>query len=356
MTPSDAVQPVQIGDRLVGPGEPVYVIAELSANHQRSLDVALEVVRAAAEAGADAVKLQTYTADTMTIDCDEPPFIIGEGTIWEGRKLYDLYEEAHTPWEWHDPLAAEAERLGLDLFSTPFDQTALDFLEERDPPCHKIASFELVDIPLIRAAAATGRPLIMSTGMATAEEIDEAVEAATESGDGGVVLLRCNSGYPAEPTEMDLRTITDMVDRWGLPIGLSDHTTGTVAASAAVALGAVAIEKHLTLDRSAGGPDAAFSLEPHEFADMVSAVRETEAVLGNVRYGPSEHEKPSLAFRRSLWIVKDVAEGEVLTEENVRAIRPAGGLAPKYLDRVVGRQVSGSVEGGAPVTWGLLGM
>lgn len=354
MTPSDAVQPVKIGDRLVGPGEPVYVIAELSANHQGSLDVALDVVRAAAEAGADAVKLQTYTADTMTIDCDLPPFQIGEGTIWEGRNLYELYEEAHTPWEWHDPLAAEAERLGLDLFSTPFDKTALDFLEERDPPCHKIASFELVDIPLIRAVAATGRPLIMSTGMATAEEIDEAVEAATSSGDGGVVLLRCNSGYPADPTEMDLRTITDMADHWGLPVGLSDHTTGTVAASAAVALGAVAIEKHLTLDRAAGGPDATFSLEPHEFAEMASAVRETEALLGSVRYGPSEREKPSLAFRRSLWIVEDVAEGELLTEQNVRAVRPAGGLWPQHLGDVLGRRAMRAVERGTPAEWGLL--
>jgi N-acetylneuraminate synthase len=349
-----AVESVAIGDRRVGPGEPAYAIAELSANHHGALEVALEVVDAAARAGADAVKLQTYTADTMTIDCDRPEFLVGEDTLWGGRRLYDLYQEAFTPWEWFDPLAAAAADHGLHLFSSPFDATAVDFLEERELPAYKIASFELVDLPLIERVGATGRPLIMSTGMATADEIDEAVTTARRAGARDIVLLRCNSGYPAPVGEMDLATIPDMAARWGLPVGLSDHTLGSTAAVAAVALGASVVEKHLTLDRAAGGPDAAFSLEPDEFSAMVTAVREAEAAIGTVRYGPAERETASLAFRRSLFVVADVAAGEPLTEASVRSIRPGHGLPPKHLDAVLGRTAAVAIERGTPLTWDLL--
>jgi N-acetylneuraminate synthase len=349
-----AVEPVTLGDRLIGPGEPAYVIAELSANHQGSLDIARQVVRAAARAGADAVKLQTYTADTMTIDSDRPEFLVGEETLWGGRRLHELYRDAFTPWDWYDDLQAEASEHGLDLFSTPFDETAVAFLEERRPPAYKIASFELVDLRLIERVAATGRPMIMSTGMASAEEIDDAVGTARRAGARDIVLLRCNSGYPAPPAEMDLATIPDMASRWEVPVGLSDHTLGTTAAVAAVAIGATVVEKHLTLDRDAGGPDAAFSLEPDEFALMVTAVREAEAALGTVRYGPAEREAASLAFRRSLFVVADVSAGEILTEASVRSIRPGHGLAPRHLDAVLGRVAAGPIERGTPLSWDLL--
>jgi len=345
---------VELAGRPVGPGHPVYVIAELSANHNGSLDQACDVVRAAAEAGADAVKLQTYTPDTLTIDSDAEPFRVGEGTLWAGRTLHDLYAEAMTPWEWHEDLQALAGELGLQLFSTPFDRTAVDFLDAMDPPAFKIASFELVDLELVAETARRGRPLIMSTGMATDDEIDDAVRVARQSGAPGVVLLRCNSAYPARPDEMDLRTIPDMAARWGVPVGLSDHTRGTTAAITSVALGACAIEKHLTLDRGAGGPDAAFSLEPPELAQLVVAVREAEAALGDVRYGPSPAEQASLAFRRSLFVVADVAEGEELTAANVRSIRPGQGLAPKHLSDVVGRKAARAVARGTPLTWDLV--
>lgn len=343
-----------IGGRPVGPGHPVYVIAELSANHGHDLGTALAIVEAAAEAGADAVKLQTYTADTMTIDSDAPPFRIGDGTLWAGRNLYELYEEAATPWEWHEALQARASDLGLDLFSTPFDPSAVDFLRDLGTPAMKIASFELVDLDLIRAAAGTGQPLIISTGMATEAEIDDAVSAATGAGATGVILLRCNSSYPAPVEEMDLRAIPAMAERWGVPVGFSDHTLGTTAATVAVTLGACVIEKHLTLRRADGGPDAAFSLEPGEFTAMVEAVREAEASLGAVRFGPSEHERHSLAFRRSLFVVADVAAGQRLTRDDVRAIRPGDGLPPKHLDEVVGRAAAGPIARGTPLRWDLL--
>lgn len=345
---------VDLAGRLVGPGHPVYVIAELSANHGHDLDTAKAIVRAAADAGADAVKLQTYTPDSMTIDASTPPFLIGEGTAWAGRRLHELYAEAATPWEWHEPLLDLATELGLQLFSTPFDVAAVEFLDAYDPPAFKIASFELVDLDLIRAAASRGRPLIVSTGMATEDEIDEAVAAATEAGAPGLVLLRCNSAYPAAPKDMDLRTIEAMAERWRVPIGLSDHTLGTTAATVAVALGAVVVEKHLTLRRSDGGPDAGFSLEPTEFAAMVTAIREAEASLGGVRFGPSPGEEPSLAFRRSLFVVEDVAAGEVFTAANVRSIRPSDGLAPKHLAEVLGRRAAVDVVRGTPVSWSLV--
>jgi N-acetylneuraminate synthase len=331
------------------------VIAELSANHGQRLDRAVELVRAAAEVGADAVKLQTYTPETMTLDLDRPQFVVAEGTIWSGRRLADLYAEAMTPWEWYDDLAAVAHENGLVLFSTPFDVSAVDFLVAHDTPAFKIASFELVDLPLIRRAAEVGRPLIMSTGMASSDEIDAAVDAALESGAAGVALLRCNSSYPAPPSEMDLRTIPDMAERWHVPIGFSDHTLGVTAATVAVALGACVLEKHLTASRAEPGPDSSFSLEPAEFAATVAAVRETEAALGTVRYGPSPSEQPSLAFRRSVWVTRRVAAGETFTHENLRALRPAGGLPPDELEGVVGRPATRDIEPGTALTSDLVG-
>jgi N-acetylneuraminate synthase len=345
---------VEVAGRRIAAGEPMWVIAEVSANHNGDLGRALELIRAAAEAGADAVKFQTYTADSMTLDLDTGPFRIGPGTLWEGRGLHELYREAATPYEWHDDLFAEAERCGIVPFSTPFDADAVDLLERYQPAVHKIASFELVDLALIRRAAGTGRVLVMSTGMATEDEIDDAVRAATDGGAGGVVLLRCNSAYPAPADEMDLRTIPDMAARWDVPVGLSDHTLGSTAAVTAVALGACMLEKHVTLARSDGGPDAAFSLEPDELRALVDAIREAEASLGGVRYGPAERETASLAFRRSLFVVEDVAEGELLTEANVRAIRPGDGLPPKHLPEVLGRRTTRAVERGTPLAWELV--
>ena len=344
-----------MGGREIGPGHPVYVIAELSANHGHSYDRAVELVRAAKEVGADAVKLQTYTPDTITIAADTPPFRIGRGTIWEGRTLHDLYAEAYTPWEWQPKLKALADDLGLHLFSAPFDHTAVDFLEQLDPPAYKIASFELVDHALITKAASTGRPLILSTGMASLTEIDAAVAAARAGGATGVILLRCNSTYPAVPEEMDLRTIPHMAETWGVPVGLSDHTLSDTAAIAAVTLGACVIEKHLIVDREEGGPDAAFSLEPAAFRALVDRVRETEAAIGRVRYGPSPSELPSTAFRRSLFAVADIAEGEVLTGTNVRSIRPSDGLAPSELPAVLGRRATRAIARGTPLSWDLVG-
>jgi N-acetylneuraminate synthase len=342
---------IVIAGRPVGPGHPTYVIAELSANHGGRLERAEDLVRAAAEAGADAAKVQTYTPDSMTLDSQEAPFRVAEGLLWTGRTLYELYEEAQTPWEWYPRLRDVAQEVGIDLFSSPFDRAAVAFLDGLDVPVLKIASFELVDLDLIGSAAATGRPLIMSTGMATVEEIDEAVATATQAGASGIVLLRCNSAYPAPASEMDLRTIPDMVLRWGVPVGLSDHTIGSAAAVAAVALGAVALEKHLTISRDEPTADAAFSLEPHEFQAMVNDVREAEAALGGVRYGPSERERDSARYRRSLFIVADVAEGEELTQENVRSIRPGDGLAPRHLPAVLGRRAGRPLARGTPLAW-----
>jgi pseudaminic acid synthase len=348
------VAEISIGNRLVGAGHPTYVIAELSANHGGSLDRAFELVRRAAEAGADAVKVQTYRPETMTIDSSREPFQVSGGTLWDGRTLFDLYGEAQTPWEWHAELQAEAEAAGVDFFSSPFDATAVRFLADLGVPVLKIASFELVDHGLIRAAAGTGLPLIMSTGMASVDDIDDAVRVAREAGAEGIALLRCNSAYPAPAAEMDLRTIPDMAARWDVPVGLSDHTLGTTAAVAAVALGACILEKHVTLSRSEPTPDAEFSLEPDELRCMVEAVREAESALGTIRYGASEREKSSLAFRRSLFVVADVAEGETFTGENVRAIRPGDGLAPRHLDVVLGRRATARVERGTPLTWDLI--
>jgi len=345
---------IAIGNRFIGAGHPTYVIAELSANHMGSCERALELVRRAATAGADAVKVQTYRPDTMTIDCTQAPFRVSGGTLWDGRTLFDLYGEAQTPWEWQPELQAEAATAGIDFFSSPFDAAAVRFLVDLGVPVLKIASFELVDHALIRTAARSGLPLIISTGMASIGEIEQAMGVAKDAGAGGIILLRCNSAYPAPAAEMDLRTIPDMAARWDVPVGLSDHTLGSAAAVAAVALGACVVEKHITLSRADPTPDAAFSLEPDEFRRMVEEVRQTESVLGSVRYGPSDSEKSSLAFRRSLFIVADVEPGDLFTGENVRSVRPGHGLAPRHLDAVIGRRAACHVDRGTPLTWDLI--
>ena len=343
-----APAPVEIAGRSVGPGEPVYVIAEISANHGGSLQRALDLVNVAADAGADAVKLQTYTPESMTLDSDRPEFVVGAGTQWEGRRLFELYAEAMTPWEWHAPIFAAAAAAGIHCFSTPFDRAAADDLVALDPPAYKIASFELVDLALIRHVAALGRPLIMSTGMATVEEIDAAVVAAAAA--PGLLVLRCHSAYPAPTAEMDLATIRAMEGRWRVPIGLSDHSLSATASVAAVALGATVIEKHITWTRSEPGPDASFSLEPDELANLVIAVREARDAVGAVRFGPSASERPSLAFRRSLWFTTDLPAGATIPADAVAALRPAGGLLPDQIGHVVGRRLRRSVVRGTAVT------
>lgn len=326
----------------------------MSANHGHSLENAMKVVRAAKEAGADAIKLQTYTPDTLTLDSDRPEFLMGENTVWAGRNLYDLYAEAHTPWEWQPELKKEAERLGMHCFSTPFDETAVDFLEAMHVPAHKIASFELVDTKLLQRVAATGKPVIMSTGMATFEEISEAVQTLRQAGCTELALLKCTSAYPSPPEDMNLRTIADLTAAFNLPVGLSDHTMGVAVPVAAVALGACIIEKHLTLRRSDGGPDSAFSLEPEEFRSMVDAIRVAEKALGEVSYRLTDSEKESRKFRRSLYIVKDLKAGEKLTNDCIRSIRPGHGLSPKYFASVLGRTSSADVSRGTPLSWDLL--
>jgi N-acetylneuraminate synthase len=344
---------ITINDRRVGAGEPPYVVAEMSANHNGDYDRAVRIVEAAAEAGADAIKLQTYTADTMTIDSDREPFRI-EGTLWDGRTLYDLYEEASTPWEWHADLQEIAYENGLDFFSSPFDAGAVAFLEDLDVPAYKIASFENVDLPLIRHIAETGKPTIMSTGMATLGEIDEAVRTFREAGGEELVLLKCTSAYPAPPEEANLRTIPHMADAFDVPTGLSDHTMGGAVPVAATALGACVIEKHLTLFRADEGPDSDFSMEPDEFARMVDDVHTVEKALGRVNYERTEAQEESVVFRRSLFIVEDVEQGEPLTENNVRSIRPGHGLHTRHLSDLVGRRAVRDIERGTPVAWELV--
>ena len=340
-----------IGDALVGSAHPVYIVAELSANHRQEFEEAVRLIKAAKESGADAVKLQTYTPDTLTIQCDAAEFQITGGTLWDGRTLYDLYREAYMPWDWQPKLKRVADDIGLTLFSTPFDRTAVDFLEEMDVPVYKIASFEVVDIPLIEYVASKGKPLIISTGMATQEEIAEAVQSARGAGASQIALLKCTSAYPAPPEEINLRTIPDMAERFGVSVGLSDHTLGIAVPVAAVVLGACIVEKHFTLSRAISGPDSAFSIEPAEFKSMVESIRTVEQALGEVRYEVSEHEAKSRVFRRSLFVVKDVKAGQVFTEENVRSIRPGQGLPPKHFRRVLGRQASQDIKRGTPLRW-----
>jgi N-acetylneuraminate synthase len=342
---------VQIANRTIEPRHSVYVIAEVSANHGQSFQKAVELVRAAKAAGADAVKLQTYTADTLTIRSDRPEFRIGGGTLWDGRTLHDLYGEAYTPWDWQPKLKALADSLGLHLFSTPFDTTAVDFLEHMGVPAHKIASFEVVDLPLIERIARTGKPIIMSTGMATLSEISEAIDTISRSGGGPYALLKCTSAYPAPPQDMNLRTIPHLAEAFGCPVGLSDHTLGIAVPVAAVALGACIIEKHLTLSRSDIGPDSAFSLEPHEFQAMVEAVRVAEKALGEVHYGVTPNDEKSRVFRRSLYVVEPIGAGELFTDRNVRSIRPGYGLPPKHLKDVLGRRATSDLPAGTPLSW-----
>jgi N-acetylneuraminate synthase len=343
-----------IAHRRLGPGHPAYIIAELSANHGQDYDQTVRILHAMKDAGADAVKVQTYTADTMTIASSQPPFLIGGGTLWDGRTLHDLYQEAFMPWDWQPKLQAVANELGLDFFSTPFDASAVDFLQAMNVPCHKVASFELVDLPLLRKIAATRKPVIASTGMATQEEIAEAVKTLRDGGCTQLALLKCTSAYPALPEEMHLRTIADMGARFGVPVGLSDHTMGHTVPVAAVALGACIVEKHFTLSRAMPGPDSTFSLEPDEFKAMVAAIRTTEKALGRVNYEVSANEAKSRQFRRSLFVVADVKAGEPFTAQNIRSIRPGHGLHTRHLGEVLGRQATRDVKRGTPLSWELL--
>lgn len=344
---------ITINGRIIGPGHPTYMVAEMSANHNQDFDQAVQIIRAAKEAGADAVKLQTYTPDTLTIDCDNEYFRI-KGTLWEGRNLYDLYGEAYTPWEWQPKLKEVANELGLELFSTPFDITSVDFLEKMGVAVHKIASFESVDLPLLRHIAKTGKPVIMSTGMATLAEIDESVNTLRQAGNQELILLKCTSAYPSPPEAMNLHTIPHLADAFGVPVGLSDHTPGLAVPVAAVALGACMVEKHFTVSRALPSPDSKFSLEPQEFKAMVEAVRMAEKALGTVHYGLEEHEAVSRVFRRSLFVVQDIKAGELFTTENVRSIRPGHGLHTRHLEEVIGRHASQDIQRGTPLSWQLI--
>ncbi|WP_376797505.1 pseudaminic acid synthase [Thermogemmatispora sp.] len=345
---------MKIGNRHVGSGHPVFIIAELSANHNNDFDHAVKLVQIAKEIGADAIKLQTYTPDTLTIKCDADYFRVSEGLLWSGKSLYDLYAEAYMPWEWQPKLKKIADELGIMLFSTAFDSTAIEFLEEMNVPAHKVASFEITDIPLIEEMAKTGKPLIISTGMATLGEIDEAVNAALRAGARDIALLKCNSAYPAPPEEMNLKTLPHLAQAFGLPVGISDHTLGIAVPIASVALGCSIIEKHLTMSRAIPGPDSAFSLEPNEFRAMVEGVRTAERALGCVSYSLGQEEARSRVFRRSLFVVEDVKAGETFTEKNVRSIRPGHGLPPKHMKNVLGRKAATDVSKGTPLSWDLV--
>lgn len=345
---------LNIAGRRIGTGHPVYIVAELSANHGGEFDRAVETVRAIKAAGADAVKVQTYTADTLTLACDNKYFRIRGGTLWDGRTLHDLYQEAAMPWDWQPKLQKISRKLGLDFFSTPFDASAVDFLEKLKVPAHKIASFEIVDIPLIQKVAATRKPLIISTGMATMAEIREVVTTARKAGARQISLLKCTSAYPAKPEEMNLRTLPDMAKRFGVPVGLSDHTMGIAAAVAAVALGACIVEKHFTLSREFKGPDSTFSLEPEEFKEMVEAIRAAKKVLGKVNYQFSAGERKSRVFRRSLFVVEDMRAGEKFTEASVRSIRPGDGLHPHHWRAVLGKRAARDVKRGTPLNWNMV--
>jgi N-acetylneuraminate synthase len=339
----------------IGLSHPPFIVAEMSGNHNQSLERALKIVETAAKAGVHAVKLQTYTADTMTLDIEEGEFYIDEpGNLWQGQSLYKLYQKAYTPWEWHKPIFDKCKELGLICFSTPFDETAVDFLESLDVPCYKIAAFENTDIPLIRKIAKTKKPMIISTGMATVAELDETVRAAREEGCDDIILLKCTSTYPALPENSNLRTIPHMRELFKCQVGLSDHTLGIGVAVAAVAFGAVLIEKHFTLSRAEGGVDAAFSMEPEEMRALVLETERAWQALGEVKYGYVEAEKNSVKSRRSLYVVKDMKAGEAFTKENLKTIRPGLGLPPKYYDILLGKKVKRDVKKGTPVSWDLI--
>lgn len=345
-------EPIIIDGRKVGPGSPPYIICELSGNHNGSLDRALELVDAAADTGCDAIKIQTYTADTMTIDSDLPDFRISGG-LWDGRTLHDLYREAHTPYEWHAPLFARAKERAVTMLSTPFDETAVDLLAELDCPVYKIASFEITDLPLIDYVARRGRPMIMSTGLAGLAEIERAVATARAGGCDDIVLLHCISSYPAPTDQANVRTIPHLARAFGVQVGLSDHTHGTATSVTAVALGATVIEKHFTLARADGGPDAAFSLEPDEFRRLTADCRDAWRALGEVSYRLQPAEKQNIVFRRSLYAVRDIAADEALSSENVRSIRPGHGLAPAHLPNVLGKRARNDIARGTPLAWHL---
>lgn len=344
------IQAISIAGRKIGPEFPPYVIAELSANHNGSLQTALAIVDEAKKAGADAIKLQTYRPDTITLDSNAEEFCI-KGGLWDGRSLYELYEEAHMPWDWHKPLFDHARKIGITMFSSPFDTTAVDLLEDLGAPAYKIASFEAVDLALIRYVAATGKPMIISTGMADADEIAEAIAAAREGGCRELAILHCVSGYPAPAEDYNLRTIPDMIDRFGLVTGLSDHTLDNTTAVTSVALGVSLIEKHFTLDRSGGGPDDSFSLEPMEMSNLCRDARTAWAALGRVDYGRKSSEAGNVQFRRSLYFVKDLKAGDVITADSIRSVRPGYGLAPKLLDEVLGRRVRQDVAANTAVKY-----
>ncbi|MEO1648978.1 MAG: pseudaminic acid synthase [Pseudomonadota bacterium] len=344
-----------IGGRSIGPSARPYLIAEMSGNHNQSLDRALEIVTAAAENGADAVKLQTYTADTMTLDFDGPGFVIEDKkSLWHGRQLHELYVEAHTPWDWHAPIIEHAKSLGLDCFSSPFDETAVDFLEDLDVPAYKIASFEIVDLPLIRKVAKTGKPMIISTGMASVVEIGEALKTCREAGNDQVCILKCTSTYPATPENTNIATIPNMRTTFGCEVGLSDHTMGTGVSVAAVGLGAVLIEKHFTLARADGGVDSAFSMEPSELRQLRDETERAWQALGQVTYGGTQAEKGSRQFRRSLYVAEDMQSGDVFTPQNLRSVRPGFGLDPKHYDVLLGKKVNQALKKGTPVDWTLI--
>lgn len=346
---------IRIGAREIGRDHPPFVIAEMSGNHNQSLERAMEIVDAAAQSGAHALKLQTYTADTMTLDLDEGSFHIGDPeSPWSGTSLYELYQQAHTPWDWHGQIMARARERGMLAFSTPFDDSAVDFLEQLDVPCYKIASFENTHLPLIRRVAATGKPMIVSTGMATIAELDETVRAARDAGCRDLVLLKCTSTYPASPENTNIVTIPHLRELFGCEVGLSDHTMGIGVSVASVVLGATVIEKHFTLNRADGGVDSTFSMEPAELAQLVIETKRAWQALGRVTYGPTEAEHSSIRFRRSLYVVEDLVAGQELSEQNLRAVRPGDGLPPKYLESLIGRKVNRSVSKGTPVTWDML--
>lgn len=345
---------MKIGERPVGMGERPYLIAEMSGNHNQSLHRALQIVDAAAASGADAIKLQTYTADTMTLNLREPGFVINDpNSLWNGRQLYELYGEAHTPWDWHAPLMERAAELGLHCFSSPFDSTAVDFLETLDVPAYKIASFEMIDIPLIERVAATGRPMIISTGMASIAEIDEALGAARGAGASDITLLKCTSTYPATAENSNLATIPNMQETFGCAVGLSDHTMGCGVAIASVALGACIVEKHFTLCRADGGVDSAFSMEPHEFQNMREECDRAWQAMGQIAYGGTRAEEKSKQFRRSLYIAQDMNAGDTLTPHNLRTVRPGYGLPPKFIHDLMGRRVARTLAAGTPVDWSI---
>ena len=346
---------IRIGDRIIGNEYLPFIVAEMSGNHNQSLDRAMQIVDAAARAGAHALKLQTYTADTMTLDLDRDDFFIGESTsLWQGTSLYKLYNQAYTPWEWHKPIFDHCRQLGLIAFSTPFDDTAVDFLETLDVPCYKIASFEVTDLPLIEKVAAIGKPMIISTGMATVAELDETVRTARSAGCKDIVLLKCTSTYPAAPEDSNLLTIPNMRDLFNCQVGLSDHTMGIGVALTAVALGATLVEKHFTTCRADGGVDSAFSMEPSEMESLVIESRRAWQSLGRIQYGPGEQEKDSLKYRRSLYIAQDMKQGDTFTPDNLRIIRPGLGLEPKYYKSLLGKSIKRDVARGTPVSWDLV--